>query len=186
MPQLTQASRIELVDLARSAVEATAANRARPNLEPGDCSPELAAPAAAFVTLHEQGRLRGCIGMLRHEVALWINVRDAAIAAARDDPRFAPVEASELSEIEIEVSVLERPVAIADHSLFEAGRHGIVVERGGCRALLLPQVAAEMGWGEAEMLAAVCRKAGLAPGAWRDPETQLYVFESTCFGAASS
>ena len=65
-----------------------------------------------------------------------------------------------------------------------AGRDGIVVERGDCRALLLPQVAGEMGWTETQMLDAVCRKAGLPSDAWKDRGTRLYVFESTCFCAA--
>ncbi|MGD0862092.1 MAG: AmmeMemoRadiSam system protein A [Candidatus Limnocylindrales bacterium] len=184
MQTLARSNRRQLLDLARAAVEATAGRSAKPGLDESVADPELLAPGAAFVTLREGGQLRGCIGMLRHDVPLWINVRDSAVAAARDDPRFPPVDASELPEIEIEVSVLEPPVALPDPSLFEAGRHGIVVERGACRALLLPQVATEMGWGESEMLEAVCRKAGLRPDAWRDRATRLYVFESVCFDAA--
>jgi AmmeMemoRadiSam system protein A len=118
---------------------------------------------------------------MRFEVPLWINVRDAAVAAALDDPRFLPVVESEIAALEIEVSVLEPPVELPDPGAFEAGRHGIVVENGMRRALLLPQVATEMGWGAEEMLDAVCRKAGLLGSAWRDKETRLLVFESICF-----
>jgi AmmeMemoRadiSam system protein A len=119
---------------------------------------------------------------MRFDVPLWINVHDAAAAAALDDPRFLPVTESELGALEVEVSVLEPPVELPDPAGFKAGRHGIVVERGGRRALLLPQVATEMGWGAEQMLDAVCRKAGLAGSAWRDKETRLSVFESVCFG----
>lgn len=119
---------------------------------------------------------------MRFDVPLWINVRDAAAAAALDDPRFLPVTDSELGALEVEVSVLEPPVKLPDPAGFEAGRHGIVVERGMSRALLLPQVATEMGWSAEQMLDAVCRKAGLAGSAWRDTETRLSVFESVCFG----
>lgn len=119
---------------------------------------------------------------MRFDVPLWINVRDAAAAAALNDPRFLPVTESELGAIEVEVSVLEPPVELPDPAAFEAGRHGIVVERGLGRALLLPQVATEMGWGSEQMLDAVCRKAGLSGTAWRDKETRLFVFESVCFG----
>jgi AmmeMemoRadiSam system protein A len=185
MHNLIESDRAELLDLARAAVEATARHQRTAIPGDGAVGPELCVPAAAFVTLHERGRLRGCIGMMRYDTPLWLNVRDAAVAAARDDPRFVPIEPSELPEIEVEVSVLEPPVPIADPSSFEPGRHGIVVERGGCRALLLPQVAGEMGWGATEMLDAVCAKAGLAPDAWRDPATRLYVFESVCFGGAN-
>ena len=183
MQQLVQSDRSQLLDLARATVEATARRNPKPALDPGALTPELLAPAAAFVTLHEGGQLRGCIGMMRFDVPLWINVRDSAVAAARDDPRFERVAPSELPAIEIEISVLEPPVPLPDPALFEAGRHGIVVERGDCRALLLPQVASEMGWGGTEMLEAVCRKAGLRPDAWRDRVTRLSVFESVCFSA---
>jgi AmmeMemoRadiSam system protein A len=115
-------------------------------------------------------------------------VRDAAVAAALHDPRFAAVTEKEVAKLDIEVSVLEPPVQLSDPAGFEAGRHGIVVERGACRALLLPQVASEMGWGAAQMLDAVCRKAGLPGDAWRDRGTRLLVFESSCFneGAAGA
>ncbi len=119
---------------------------------------------------------------MRFDVPLFINVRDAAVAAALDDPRFLPVARSELASLELEVSVLEPPVELLDASGFEAGRHGVVVERGMRRGLLLPQVATEMGWSAEQMLDAVCRKAGLPESAWRDKETRLFVFESVCFG----
>ena len=179
--QLEPSDRRRLIDLARRAVEAAVRR------ETGDDiafrpTPSVAEPAAAFVTLREHGRLRGCIGLLRFDVPLWLNVREAAVAAALHDPRFHPVGESELPVLEIEVSVLEPPVEIRDAAAFEAGRHGIVVERNGRRALLLPQVAGEMGWGSGEMLEAVCRKAGLAGDAWRDAGTRLLVFEASYFG----
>jgi AmmeMemoRadiSam system protein A len=184
MQKLEQSDRKRLLDLARAAVEAIATRGPRPTLDEGDLTPSVLAPAAAFVTLHEGGQLRGCIGMMRYEIPLWVNVRDSAIAAARDDPRFLPVAASELPEIDLEISVLAPPAQIPDARQFVVGRHGIIVERGGCRALMLPQVASEMGWSAEQMLEAVCRKAGLPGGAWRDRSTRLYVFESFCFGAA--
>jgi AmmeMemoRadiSam system protein A len=182
LKQLDKSDQGQLLAIARRALEA-ATCRDLP-LEPvtAPLSPGLTAPAAAFVTLHEHGELRGCIGLLRFEVPLWINVRDAAQAAALDDPRFRPVDRTELPDLELEVSVLDPPVELPDASGFVAGRHGIVVERGSRRALLLPQVATEMGWGETQMLEAVCRKANLPGDAWRDASTRLLVFDSTCFG----
>jgi uncharacterized protein (TIGR00296 family) len=109
------------------------------------------------------------------------NVRDAAVAAALDDPRFPPVVAAEVPALHLEISILEPPVELPDPAGFEAGRHGIVVERGARRGLLLPQVAPEMGWGAEQMLTGVCHKAGLPGDAWRDRGTKLYVFESYCF-----
>ncbi len=145
---------------------------------------ELVLPAAAFVTLTLDGELRGCMGRLDAERPLWENVRDAAIAAAIGDPRFLPLAPEEVPAVRIEVSILGPMTEIADPSAFDASRHGIVVEASGRRALLLPKVAREQGWDEATTLAAVCRKAGLAPDAWRRPEARLFVFEAEDFGEA--
>jgi uncharacterized protein len=180
--QLERPDQLALLFLARASIEAAVCHRPDEALETFRPAPSLAEPGAAFVTIHERGELRGCIGLLRFQVPLWLNVREAAAAAALDDPRFSPVEERELPLLELEVSVLEPPVEIADASRFVAGRHGIVVERAMRRALLLPQVAGEMGWSSAEMLDAVCRKAGLPGDAWRDRGTKLFIFEASYFG----
>ncbi len=171
-----------LLAIAHEALEAAVRPGAGFSLDAATLAPALLDPGAAFVTLHEHGELRGCIGLMRFEIPVWMNVRDAAVAAALDDPRFMPVQAIEVPALALEISVLEPPVELPDPSGFQVGRHGIVVERGLRRGLLLPQVAAEQGWGAEEMLDAVCRKAGLPGDAWRDPGTKLYVFESVCFG----
>ncbi|MFI5258357.1 MAG: AmmeMemoRadiSam system protein A [Candidatus Limnocylindrales bacterium] len=182
MEQLDRSDRRQLLAIARRAIETAVCRTAPVDPISGPVPPALAAPAAAFVTLHEHGELRGCIGLMRFDVSLWLNVREAAVAAALDDPRFLPVDESELPALELEVSVLEPPVELHDPSGFVAGRHGIVVERGGRRALLLPQVATEQGWDEGAMLSAVCRKANLPADAWRDGTTRLFIFDSICFG----
>jgi AmmeMemoRadiSam system protein A len=182
--QLDRTEKKTLLDLARRSVEAAVCGRYAP--EPDTPPPDrLLEPAAAFVTLREAGQLRGCIGLLRFEVSLWDNVREAAAAAALDDPRFMPVREDELAALDLEISILDPPVPLPDPASFEPGRHGIVVSRGSCRGLLLPQVAPEMGWGRIEMLEGVCRKAGLAPDAWQKAGTRLYVFESACFDEAA-
>ncbi len=145
---------------------------------------DLVRPAAAFVTLTVGGELRGCMGRLDAGRPLWENVRDAAIAAAIGDPRFPPLAPEEVPRVRIEVSILSLLTEIADAADFDAERHGIVVEAAGRRALLLPKVAREQGWDEAATLAAVCRKAGLPPEAWRWPEARLWVFEAEDFGEA--
>jgi AmmeMemoRadiSam system protein A len=182
--QLEAEDRRQLLDIARRSIEAAVRRMALTDLQVESLSAGVVKPAAAFVTIHESGQLRGCIGLMRFEVPLWRNVRDAAAAAALDDPRFLPVDESELPALELEVSVLDPPVALLDPAGFVAGRHGIVVERGARRALLLPQVATEMGWDEEQMLEAVCRKANLPGDAWRDESTRLLIFESTCFSEA--
>jgi AmmeMemoRadiSam system protein A len=179
--QLDRPDQLALLALARASIGSAVRHRPDDEVERFEPSPPLIEPGAAFVTIHERGDLRGCIGLLRFEVPLWINVREAAAAAALDDPRFLPVDERELPMLELEVSVLEPPVEIPDASHFVAGRHGIVVERGGRRALLLPQVAGEMGWGAEQMLDAVCRKAGLPGDAWKDRATKLSTFEASYF-----
>jgi AmmeMemoRadiSam system protein A len=133
--QLDRAEQRRLLVVAREAIEA-AVSRAPAAPTPATSAtgsgtaalpPRLSQPAAAFVTIHEQGQLRGCIGLMRFDEPLWLNVRDAARAAALEDRRFMPVVESELPALELEVSVLEPPVDLPDPEGFIAGRHGIIV-----------------------------------------------------------
>ena len=145
-------------------------------------APALAAPGAAFVTLHVGGALRGCIGTLERRRALWAVVGDMAAAAATRDPRFPPIDASDLREMTVEISVLTPDVIIHRPDEIEIGRHGLDVRRGGARGLLLPQVAVEHGLDREKFLAATCRKAGLPANAWHDTDTEIRVFEADVFG----
>jgi AmmeMemoRadiSam system protein A len=165
-----------LLDLARAALAAAVAGRPAPVPDLRG-HPEMAGAADAFVTLTAGGDLRGCIGTLGADMPVGDAVIRAAGLAATRDPRFRPVAPRELGGLRIEVSVLGPPRPLADPAAFVPGRDGIVVEARGRRAILLPQVATEMGWGTTEMLDAVCEKAGLRSDAWRDPGTQLSVFE---------
>jgi AmmeMemoRadiSam system protein A len=139
-------------------------------------------PAAVFVTLTEDGALRGCIGTVDPDRPLSEAVVASAINAALGDPRFRPVTAGELPAIHIEISVLGRPVPIVDPGAFEPGVDGVIVERNGRRALLLPEVATEFEWEASQMFDAVCRKAGLRAGAWHDHQTSLCSFRTIRFG----
>jgi uncharacterized protein len=165
-----------LLGLARSAVLAAVDGRPAPRPDPG-AYPEVVPPADAFVTLTERGELRGCMGTLEADLPVGQAVVRAAGMAATRDPRFWPVARGELAGLQVEVSVLRPPHPLEDPADFVAGRDGIVVEAHGRRALLLPQVATEMGWGTTEMLDAVCEKAGLKADAWREHGTLLSVFE---------
>jgi AmmeMemoRadiSam system protein A len=171
-----------LLRLARAVVHATASGRLRTtdllDFLPREPPAALLAPSAAFVTLHEGGDLRGCVGSLETDVALWETVTSAAVGAAARDPRFFPVTEREISSLLIEVSVLGPPVPLPDPSAFRPGIDGIIVERGGRRGLLLPEVATDQGWNVGEMLDCACRKAGLPEDAWLDARTQLFVFRT--------
>lgn len=136
---------------------------------------------AAFVTLKREGRLRGCIGHILPVQPLWCDIRDNAIAAAVRDHRFPPVTADELPALHVEVSVLTPPRSIPGPDAFEVGRHGILLQLMGRRAVFLPQVAPEQGWDRETTLSYLARKAGLHPLGWKHPEARLQVFEAQVF-----
>lgn len=165
-----------LLALARDAVAAAVHGGVAPRTGP-EASAALCLPADAFVTLTENGELRGCMGTLGADMPIGRAVVRAAGMAAVEDPRFWPVRPAELPRLRLEVSVLGPPSVLEDVLEFVPGRDGIVVEARGRRALLLPQVATEQGWGTVEMLSCVCQKAGLPRDAWRDAATRLSVFE---------
>ena len=144
--------------------------------------PELTALecAGAFVTLRRGGRLRGCIGQIVLKQPAAEVVAYSARAAALEDPRFQPVQPDELTEIEIELSILSPPEPVAPEQV-EAGRHGLIVSRGLQRGVLLPQVATEQRWGGLRFLEETCAKAGLERDAWADPQTQILAFTAQVF-----
>jgi AmmeMemoRadiSam system protein A len=145
-------------------------------------APALDAPGAAFVTLHVDGALRGCIGTLERRRSLWSVVGEMAAAAATRDPRFPPMDLADLQAMTVEISVLSPDFVIHRPEEIEIGRHGLDVRRDGARGLLLPQVAVEHGFDREKFLAATCRKAGLPANAWHDDETEIRVFEAEVFG----
>lgn len=129
--------------------------------------PVLEIPRATFVTLHERGLLRGCIGSLEPQAPLYRSVHENAVGAALRDPRFPPVSARELPRLVVDVSILSPIEPIAGPEAFRLGEHGIILEKGWHRAVYLPEVAPEQGWTVKETLCSLCEKAGLTPDAWR-------------------
>lgn len=136
----------------------------------------------AFVTLHKQGDLRGCIGTFAHSDSLLKTLEEMAFAASQRDPRFAPVKAQELPLIDIEISLLTPLRPVADVAEIEVGRHGLCMSRGWQRGVLLPQVATEQGWDRETFLQQTCRKAGLPLDSWQDPDTSIESFAAEVFG----
>jgi len=153
-------------------------------LRPIPEGPGLRQRCGAFVTLRCGTELRGCIGHVSADQPLAAVVARMTISAALEDPRFPPVAPEELPQIGIEISVLSELELLADPepSRIRPGRDGVLVRRGWRQGLLLPQVATEQGWGADQLLAGVCRKAGLEADAWRDTDTELYVFQAEVFG----
>lgn len=174
----SDADRQLLLQVARDAIAAHVG--AAPAPRPGP-SGVLAQPGGAFVTLHKHGDLRGCIGHISGDEPLGTVVPRCAVAACSSDPRFPPVTPAELDEIDIEISLLGPLERIAGPQDIEIGRHGLVVDSGWQRGLLLPQVAAEWHWDAATFLAQTCHKAGLPRDAWTRG-AKLWRFDAEVFG----
>ena len=136
----------------------------------------------AFVSLHKHGRLRGCIGHFGEDVPLHEIVAEMARAAAFEDPRFMPVTADELADIDIEISVLTPMRRIQSLDEFELHRHGIYIRKGYRSGTYLPQVADEVNWTKEEFVSHCAQdKAGIGWDGWKDAETELYVYEAIVF-----
>ncbi len=177
---LDKSARQKILNLARRTIAAHLEGRPEPPLEAAEKA--LGQNQGAFVTLHRQEALRGCIGQFEGQGALARTIQDMALSAAFRDPRFSPLSSfEELEECDIEVSVLS-PLKESRPEEVEVGRHGVYIVKGFNRGVLLPQVAVEQGWDREAFLDHTCLKAGLSPGCWRDPEAQILTFEAEVFG----
>lgn len=165
--------------IAREAIQAGLENKEY--APPTPASAQLKTPGAAFVTLKKNGELRGCIGHVVAQTPLYQTVASMARAAAFDDPRFPVVTKSEFKDLAFEISVMSPLQRITDPTLIEVGKHGIILRRGGRSGLLLPQVATEFGWDRTAFLQNTCRKAGLPPEAWKENDTEIYIFSAEVF-----
>ncbi|MCX6559830.1 MAG: AmmeMemoRadiSam system protein B [Candidatus Aminicenantes bacterium] len=175
---LTDEQKKELLALARRTLESFLRDGSLPSLP--TASPLYAEPRGAFVTLTKNGALRGCIGYIEAVMPLAQAVRQCAVYAATEDPRFPRVAAREVKDLKIEISVLTPARRIDDPKLVEVGKHGLIMSRDGRRGLLLPQVAAEYHWGREEFLGQTCLKAGLPADAWKKGAV-IEVFEAIVF-----
>jgi AmmeMemoRadiSam system protein A len=169
---------LRLLKLARRALEARVRREVPPRAENGS---GLDRRCGAFVSIHCRGELRGCLGRLETQAPLAETVLHLAASVADSDPRFQPVAASELDEIDIEISVLTPEREVRSITEIEIGRHGLIVEQGRRRGLLLPQVATEQGWDRETFVEHTCRKAMLASDAWLHG-ARFFVFEAQVFG----
>eukprot|EP00906_Rhabdomonas_costata_P032041 RCo045179 len=130
--------------------------------------PSLTRLAGAFVTITNNGRLRGCQGSIAACAPLYSQVLSCAVKSAVADHRFTPCTVEELSELHIGVSVLTEPTPIASHEEYQLGVHGIILKKHGCRAVFLPEVPTEHHFTKEVTLSRLSVKAGLAEGAWRE------------------
>lgn len=164
MSPLTESDQETLLQMARAALVDYVSSGNVPTIdEPAE---SLRQNCGAFVTLRRGKNLRGCIGVIEANAPLYQTVRQCAVWAGTNDPRFPRVIKGEVAGLSIEISVLSPLFEIAPEDV-EVGRHGLLVSRGAIRGLLLPQVAVQWKWGREQFLEETCRKAGLPLDAWR-------------------
>lgn len=179
---LTDGEKQALLRIAREAMENRVRNKTIPPLGHEALTPALREKGASFVTLTVRNTLRGCIGVLEAYQPLAEDVREHAIAAALEDPRFPPVSEAELNQIQIEVSRLTEPQELqysnGDDLLAKLRPHvdGVILKHGFRRATFLPQVWEKIPEPE-EFLRQLCYKMGERPNLWRETKLQVYVYQ---------
>ena len=177
---IAEADKKVLLDLARHAISRFIATGEIPDAKDKALPASLLENRGVFVSLHEEGELRGCIGHFEGDKPLWNIVQEMAIAAATRDHRFQPVTLKELKQIEIEISILSPLRKISSEKELILGKHGIYMQDGERAGTFLPQVATETGWTKEEFLGHCARdKAGIGWDGWK--EAELFVYEACIF-----
>jgi uncharacterized protein len=175
---LTDNEKFILLKTARESISSKLEKR---NSNYPESSARLQEPLGSFVTLHIDGKLRGCIGHMLPVRALIEDVKILAKESAFHDPRFPVLELDELELIDIEISVLS-PLEKSSPEKIIVGKHGIIMKNAYNSGVLLPQVPVEQGWNREEFLSNTCRKAGMHINCWKDPNTQIETFTAVIFG----
>jgi len=184
MAFMNDAQKKILLKIARDSVEAVIAGRAIQ--KPVSDDAELNARCGCFVTLKNHGRLRGCIGQFTSEAPLIELIVEMAKSSSTADPRFfnEPITVDELEQLDVEISVLSVLERTSEPLSLRLGVDGIYIKKGYASGCFLPQVATETGWSKEEFLSYCCNsKAGLASDAWKDKDTEVYLFTADVFGA---
>jgi MEMO1 family protein len=178
---LSEKDRIELLGLAREAIERCLEKKESPSDEQV-YGRSLCTRCGVFVSLFVKEKLRGCIGTFSEKEPLYRNVIEMAVSAATADERFPPVQKEETGELEIEISVLSARRKISAVEEIIPGKHGVYIQKGSCKGTFLPQVAVHQGW-SAEDLLRNCSmyKAGIGWEGWKSAD--LYVYEATVFSS---
>ena len=171
-----------LLKTARDAVHA--AVKKLPKKKPESDNPQLNQHCGCFVTLKNQEMLRGCIGQFTADKPLIQLISEMAVAAATRDPRFLdnPITPNELNSLIIEISVLSPLKKTTEPLNLRPGIDGIYITKGNRSGCFLPQVVTETGWNAKQFLENCCtHKAALSPDAWKDPDTDVYLFTVDAF-----
>lgn len=183
MIEISEHDSATLIAIARQAIADTVLGRPlAEDASPADVGPQP--HSGVFVTVFVDGRLRGCIGNLDPQAPIPVALNQAACSAVSRDFRFSAIEESELSKVTFDITVLEPMESISSEEDLVIGRDGVFIEYLTSRGILLPQVASERNWSPRQFLEAVCEKAGLPRGAWRDSHARCYRFGARKIHAA--
>jgi AmmeMemoRadiSam system protein A len=170
---LTKQQQQTLLTLAKKSIEYGLKTNQPLPVNLADCSPELKEQRATFVTLEIHHKLRGCIGMLEAVRPLVVDITENAFAAAFNDSRFPPLNAHELNELEIHLSILSTPEAMSFNSeqdlivQLQPGIDGLILQEGYRRGTFLPSVWEQLPE-PTQFLTHLKQKAGLSPDYWSD------------------
>ena len=177
---LTDEEKEELHNLAKLSLYESTINNKRVDIDESTISPKLKQHLGAFVTLNKEKQLRGCIGQFEPNQPLYKVVTEMAISAARFDNRFNPVNADELKDIDLEISVLTPRKKINSIDEIKIGRDGIYIVHGNKNGTYLPQVATDMNWSVEEFVRSCCEeKARISPSDCKD--AQIFTYEAIVF-----
>ncbi len=174
---MDEADQHRLLMFARKSLESYLDYQHLPDFKQLD-SPPLVEEAGAFVSVYVSGKLRGCIGHIEKDKPLSRVVQEMVIAAATRDSRFKAVEPAELADLTLEISVLSPFKLIKNLTSIKIGVHGIYIQSGRMRGLLLPQVAAQRNWTVDRFLRECCIKANLPGEAYTWPKTRISTFKA--------
>lgn len=178
--ELTLEHKKTLIKIARESIASAVNGNIVPEYKIDDAI--LNTMCGAFVTLHTDGNLRGCIGNITAKIPLWETISNMAMESALRDPRFPSVSPWELENIDIEISVLSPLKRINNLEEIEVGKHGLFIKKGFYQGLLLPQVATDYKWNRIQFLEQTCCKAGLNKDCYKQVTTEIFIFSAIVFG----
>ncbi|MDY6968577.1 MAG: AmmeMemoRadiSam system protein A [Spirochaetota bacterium] len=183
MVELNREQQIKILKLARNSIYQYLTSRTLPQTDWDEFSDEIfKEKCGAFVTLHINNRLRGCIGYIKGMEEIPTTIVSLAKSSAFEDSRFPPLNDDEYKGIDIEISILSPIEKVKDISEIVIGRDGLIISQNYRSGLLLPQVATEQNWDVITFLENTCYKAGLPGDAWESDETKIEKFSAQVFG----
>lgn len=167
-----------LLDLARITIVDYITDSSIP--QPPSTTKAILSKRGCFVTIKQKGSLRGCIGSFTSDKPLYMLVQEMAISAATRDPRFYPMKKNDLTDFDLEISVLSPMKKISAIDEIIVGTHGLYIEKNFHRGVLLPQVAGEYHWDRTTFINQTCIKAGLPADAWKEG-ADIFTFTADVF-----